>query len=351
MTMSYPSLEDKIGQLFLVGFSGDTLSSDHPIVEDITEGNLGGVILFDQLLAMRRGTNNIISSKQLRELTTSLQDAAKDPLLIAVDQEGGYVNRFKENRGFPTTLSAEVLGKNDDLQLTIDSARQTAEMLRSTGINFNLSPVVDLNLLTENPIIGKYGRSFSEYPEGVIDHAGKWISEHKKVGILNCLKHFPGHGSSRTDSHLGFVDITQSWQKEELIPFERLISSGLADAIMTGHLYNKNFDSHYPATLSSSTLQSLLRKELQFDGVIISDDMQMKAITSRFGLEEACCKAIKAGIDLIIIGNNLVHDPFVFRKLAKSLRNAVLQGTLTEERIEDAWTRVQKIKQLPGKTI
>ncbi len=347
--MSFPSLEDKIGQLFLVGFSGETLSSNHPVIGDITERNLGGVILFDQLLAMRRGTNNIISREQVAQLTTSLQNAAKGSLLIAVDQEGGFVNRFKEKRGFPTTLPAEALGKNDDLQLTIDSARQTAEMLHSTGINFNLSPVVDLNLLTDNPIIGKYGRSFSEYPEGVVDHASKWIAEHKKNGVLNCLKHFPGHGSSKTDSHLGFVDITHSWQEKELIPFQRLINAGLADAIMTGHLYNKNFDSTYPATLSSSTLQSILRQDLQFDGVIISDDMQMKAITSRFGLEEACCKAIKAGIDLIIIGNNLEHDPFIFRRVAKSVQNAVLNGTLEENRIEDAWARVQKIKQLTGK--
>lgn len=346
--MSDSLLEYKIGQLFLLGFSGCKLSDNHPVMEDIIERNLGGVILFDQLLAKQQNTNNIVSSKQLTELTASLQNAAKGSLLIAVDQEGGYVNRFKEQRGFPTTFPAEILGSNDDLQLTVDSARQTAIMLRSTGINFNLSPVVDLNLLPENPIIGKYGRSFSQAPEEVVDHASKWITEHRKAGILTCLKHFPGHGSSRTDSHLGFVDITQSWQENELIPFQRLINAGLADAIMTGHLYNKNFDKTYPATLSSSTLQSLLRTKLQFDGVLLSDDMQMKAITSHFGLEEACCKAIAAGVDLLIIGNNLEHDPFVFRQLSKSILQAVTKGTLKESRIEEAWTRVQNLKQRTG---
>ncbi len=347
--MASSSLEQKIGQLFILGFAGDTLTDDHPISLDIRKGNLGGVILFDRFLAISKETNNIINVKQLSGLTGYLQDLAEGPLLIAVDQEGGQVNRFKKERGFPVTPAAFELGQSHDLTPTIESARQTAAMLRDVGINFNLAPVVDLNVYKENPIIGKYGRSFSADPFVVAAHAGAWIKEHRQLGILCCLKHFPGHGSSRTDSHLGFVDITETWQDTELLPYQQLIFEKQVDGIMLGHLFNSKFDGQYPATLSHATIQELVRRRLQFDGVVISDDMQMKAITERYGLEEACCRALSAGVDLVIIGNNLNHDPFILHNVKDAVLKGLDKGTITEARIEKAWSRVQSLKQkIPG---
>lgn len=339
------SLEQKIGQLFILGFSGDTVTADDPIGEDICKRNLGGVILFDHCLASSKKTNNIIDAKQLRLLTASLRELSDEPFLVAVDQEGGRVSRFTQERGFPVTPAAVQLGNSPDLHATIASARQTARMLGDIGVNLNLAPVVDLNVYQENPIIGKYGRSFSADPAVVTAHAAAWIREHRQLGILSCLKHFPGHGSSRTDSHLGFVDITGTWQEDELVPYQQLIRTGQIEAIMLGHLFHRNFDAHYPATLSHATIQTLVRRRLRFDGVVITDDMQMKAITGHYGIEDACCKALAAGADLLIIGNNLDGDPFILSKVTEALLRKLEEGTITEARVEEAWSRIQKFKQ------
>lgn len=338
------SLQQKIGQLFLLGFAGDALTPEHPVATDIAEGNLGGVILFDRLLAQGKDTNNIVSPDQIARLTEDLQLMAGGGLLVAVDQEGGKVSRFKKERGFPVTAGAALLGGAPDLSLTVESARQTARMLKQAGINFNLAPVVDLNVYRENPIIGRYDRSFSAEASIVAAHAAAWIAEHRREGIQSCIKHFPGHGSSRTDSHLGFADITTTWQDDELEPYRLLLKKGQAEAVMVGHLFNKKFDKVYPATLSAMTLQSLLRGSLSFRGMIVSDDMQMKAITNRYGLEEACWRALAAGVDLLIVGNNLDHDPHIFGKLKSAVLTAIDQGKLSEKRVDEAWSIIRNFK-------
>ena len=344
--MNYPPLEQMIGQLFIIGFKGQTISATDPIYLDIIKRNLGGVILFDRHLATKATTNNITGAGQLAQLTAQLQRIRAEKLLIAVDQEGGRVNRFREEFGFSHTPSPGVLGLTDDTTETAKSSEQTAHMLHCCGINLNFAPVVDLNTNTTNPIIGKIGRSFSDDPNIVCAHAAAWIGCHKKKNILSCLKHFPGHGSSKEDSHLGFVDITESWDEAELIPYERLINLDLADAIMVGHLYNKIFDPEYPATLSCKTIQKILRQKLNYNGVVISDDMQMKAITDKYGLTEACIKSLSAGIDIIIIGNNLSYDPNIFAGIYQAIVQAVDKGTLSEDTIKSAWKRVQNYKSL-----
>ncbi len=336
---------DKIGQLFMVGFAGHTLGPRHPLRADLGEGALGGVILFDRSVTGKSDTHNIISADQLQELTGTLQELAGGGLLVAVDQEGGKVSRFRAQRGFPETASAAELGDAADTTATTVAARQTATLLRRAGVNINLAPVVDLNINPDNPIIGSYGRSFSSSAATVAAHARAWIREHRAQGITCCLKHFPGHGSSNEDSHLGLVDISRSWSEAELEPFRLLIDSGDAEAIMVGHLKNYQLDRHCPATLSAATVQMLLRKRMHFSGLLLSDDMQMKAITDLYGLEEACCRAISAGIDILIIGNNLVHDPAIFRTLRDSLVAATERGELSEERIDQAYHRVQTFKQ------
>jgi beta-N-acetylhexosaminidase len=337
-------LERILGQLFLLGFHGEAVSDNHPIVDDIRERNLGGVILFERLLAKNLDCNNIITATQVRQLTGALQDLAGKRLLIGVDQEGGRVCRLKAGRGFPASVAAAELGQWNDPVLTEIHSLTTACMLQSLGINLNLAPVVDLNTYADNPIIGRLERSLSADAGKVIKHAEAWVKAHRAQNILTCLKHFPGHGSSRNDSHLGFVDISGTWNSNELKPFAELIKLGLADTIMTGHLFNRHLDTEHPATLSHSTITGILRKKLNFKGVVLTDDLQMKAITDRYGLDEAICLAFTAGIDMVVIGNNLDYDPDILPKIIQSVIQNVEQGLLKKETLIAAHARVQRLK-------
>lgn len=340
-------LAEVIGQLFILGFNGLTIDQDSPIVADIKERNLGGVILFDRLLARNENQNNIKSPGQVKELNSSLQACAETPLLIAVDQEGGMVKRLKSSTGFPETLSAWELGVENDLTLTAIHAGCTAQILKKSGINYNLAPVVDLNSFPNNPVIGKIKRSFSATPETVIRHADIWIQEHKKQNILCCLKHFPGHGSSQTDSHLGFTDISTSWKDSELIPFKKLINQKNKppiDSVMLGHLFHSSFDATHPTSLSKVIVQDLLRTQLKFKGVAITDDLQMKAITDKYGIEESVCLALAAGVDMIIVGNNLEYDPGFLKRIIPAVTLAVKESRISEDRIYEAWQRVTQMK-------
>jgi beta-N-acetylhexosaminidase len=314
-------------------------------MRDIRQRNLGGVIFFDRFLAGQSPDNNILSAEQTKKLIDTLQDGAAMPLLVAVDQEGGKVNRFRKERGFPETPPAAELGSHPDTTATMAAAEQTASLLAELGFNLNLAPVVDLDIFALNPIISKYQRCFSALPDHVADHAAAWIHAHRRFGVLTCLKHFPGHGSAREDSHLGFVDISRYWQPAELTPYRRLIESGTVDTVMTGHLFNDVIDSEYPATLSEKTISTILRKEMGYQGPVLSDDMQMRAISSRYGLEEAVCRAIGAGVDLLIFGNNLEYNPDIVKKVIKAATTAVRKGTLSETSIDAAWQRVQLLKQ------
>ncbi|MFW2366880.1 MAG: glycoside hydrolase family 3 N-terminal domain-containing protein, partial [Desulforhopalus sp.] len=204
---------------------------------------------------------------------------------------------------------------------------------------------VDLNVYDQNPIIARYKRSFSAQADDVIAHAATWIKSHRTQGLLSCLKHFPGHGSSRSDSHRGFVDITDTWQEIELQPYQKLQDAGLVDTIMLGHLFHRGFDEKYPVTLSQNAIETQIRHRLGFDGPVITDDMQMKAITDHYGLEEACCRALAAGADIMIIGNNLEHDPFILPKIIQAVISCIEKGTVSEKRIDEAWKRVQCLKQ------
>ncbi len=344
MATDAASLEKCIGQLFLLGFKGDSIDQHHPIAEDISRRNLGGVILFDRLLAEKREQNNIINPAQVQTLITSLQEYSSTPLLIAIDQEGGMVKRLKPQSGFPETASASTMGAEDDANFTASHAACTAKTLRRLGINLNLAPVVDLNTFPENPVIGKLQRSFSASADTVIRHAAIWIKEHTKERVCSCLKHFPGHGSSRTDSHLGFTDISKSWHKEELIPFKALIDDKLAHSIMLGHLFHEGLDPEYPTSLSFAVVETLLRKQLGFQGLIVTDDLQMKAITDKYGIEEAACLALAAGVDMIIIGNNLVYDPDVLQRIIPAVLRAVKENKIPATRINEAWQRVRTMK-------
>ncbi len=213
------------------------------------------------------------------------------------------------------------------------------------GINVNLAPVVDVNVNPENPVIGGLKRSFSSETDIVARHAREVILAHRKQGVLTALKHFPGHGSSTEDSHLGFTDVTRTWSCSELKPYRDLFKSPGADMVMTAHVFNARLDPEWPATLSSRVLNGLLRKGLGFDGVIISDDMQMKAITDKHDLETALKKTILAGTDIIIFGNNLVYEEDVARKAGDIILDLVRRDKIPAARIKEAYQRIMSLKE------
>jgi beta-N-acetylhexosaminidase len=340
-----PELELMLGQMLLVGFRGLAVDEQHPIVADIRERHLGGVVLFDVDGPARSQVRNVQSLEQLQALTASLQAAAAMPLLIAADQEGGKVARLSPRQGFPATPSHQELGELADPASTAAAAGELARLLAAAGVNLNLAPVVDLNSNPDNPVIARYSRSFGADPALVSRLAAAFIEAHHTQGVLCCLKHFPGHGSSTTDSHHGLTDVTETWSQEELQPYRDLIQAGLADSIMTAHVFNARLDPVFPATLSTATLTGLLRGELGYDGVVISDDMQMGAIRGYYGYEDAVLTAIEAGVDILAISNNVLFEEDVVSRTVLILRQAVAQGRISRARIEQSYARIQRLKQ------
>ncbi len=339
------SLSIKIGQMLMIGFRGTSVAEAPSIVADIKERGIGGVVLFDYDVPAHSPLRNITSPEQLSRLTLELQALSKIPLLIAIDQEGGRVNRLKPSRGFPPSISQAKLGQLDNPDSTSAAARQTARTLKAMHIGLNLAPVADLNINPLNPVIGKLERSYSGKAEVVIRNLRLSVNAFHSEGIIATLKHFPGHGSSTTDTHLDFTDITASWSPKELEPYRSLIASGYNDPIMTAHVFNKTLDPLYPATLSKATLDAVLRNQLGFRGVILSDDMQMKAIADHYGLETAIQRAIEAGVDVMIFGNNTSYDPAIASKAVEIIRSLLQRKIITPERIELSYRRIMELKQ------
>lgn len=344
-TQTDVDLATKIGQMLIIGFRGFEVNQNDIIAQDIRDRHIGGVILFDYDTIQRSAKRNIASPAQVQRLTAQLQSFAQIPLLMTVDYEGGQVNRLKEKFGFPTTVSHRYLGQQDDLTLTAKHATTMAKTLANAGFNLNFAPVVDLDIEPNNPIIGKLERSFSADPVRVTRHALEFINAHRQYGIQCTLKHFPGHGSAKQDSHLGLTDVTHSWSEQELEPYRQLIQTGQVEAIMTAHVFNAKLDATYPATLSKPTVSGLLREKLGYRGVIISDDIQMRAIANHYGLEIAVQKAIEAGVDMIIAGNNVgLFEPDIAMRIVAIIQRLVNNGVISASRIDESYRRIQNLK-------
>lgn len=342
------TIEEKIGQMILLGFRGCEVGENDPIARDIRELNLGGVIHFDYDVSLQSSERNIKSPEQVKRLNASLQNFADVPLWVSIDQEGGKVARLKEEFGFPPTVSAEKLGERDDPSLTRRYAEQCAETLAEAGFNLNFAPDVDLCINPDNPIIGGKERSYGADPQRVVRHAREVMQAHQERGIACTIKHFPGHGSSLTDTHLGFTDVTDTWRESELEPFEHLIASGDCWSVMTAHIFHAKLDPELPATLSKQVIGGILRDRYRFDGVVFSDDMEMGAISSRFGLEAALFHSIDAGVDVLTFANNVIYQPDVGRNAIAIIKQLVKQGKLSEERIDQSYRRIVKLKEKMG---
>ncbi len=338
------SLREKIAQLFIIGFHGNDCSQDSEVWEMIAKFKPGGVILFDKDMVHHKPVHNIKSPDQVKALTTNLQKASEIPLLIGVDQEGGLINRLKPEYGFPETKSHQMLGEIDDLKITLDEGIHIASILSEAGININFAPCVDLAIEKESSIIAKRGRCFGESSEQVIKHSEPYITGHHKKGILTSCKHFPGHGSAKGDTHAGFVDVTETWKEDELKPYIELIQKGLCPVIMTSHIFNRNFDDKLPATLSSKTIKDFLRKKIRYEGVVISDDMQMRAISDHYSLEESLKLGLDAGLDMFCFGNNLLKTPIYLDDAISTIEKLTERGQVSEERIDESVRRILSLK-------
>jgi len=343
-TSPEPSLDEKIGQMLKVGFRGMAIDKESPIVKDIKEYHIGGVVLFDYDVPRDTAFRNISSPEQVLNLTQSLQKYSERPLIIAIDQEGGRVARLKPKHGFKATVSAQYLGKLNNADSTAKYAHQIGSTLSELGINTNLGPVVDVNINPQNPVIGGIERSFSEDPDLVTKHAKIYTEILHQYGVMNTLKHFPGHGSSKEDSHLGVVDVTDYWQEQELIPYRNLIEAGQADMVMTAHIFNAKLDSSYPATLSESIISGILRDSFGFEGVVMSDDLQMKAIRTQYGLKETIKLSLQADVDMLSFANNSIFDEEIVAKAHRIIKELVQEGEITEERIDESYRRIMDLK-------
>jgi len=332
------SLERKIGQMIMVGIRGTHLNDDAMALtrRQIVNGSIGGIIFFK---------HNIKNSRQFRIFANSIKSLKiEQPLLLAVDEEGGKVRRLRKSQGFEEFPSAAHVGANLSLDDTYNLYTRMAKQIAKAGLNVNLAPVVDVNINRISPAIGQLNRSFSRNPGAVFDYSDAFIQAHNDAGVLTTLKHYPGHGSSREDSHNGITDITSTWRSSEQVPFQRLIDSAKVDMIMAGHLMDKSVDPKYPASISKLHIQVTLRDNMGYKGVVITDDLQMGAIIKRYELEEIIIAAINAGCDILQFSDPLDIDQNLPLRISEIVLQAIESGQIDPQRIHESYARIIDIK-------
>ena len=332
------SLDIKIGQMILIGMPGAEV--DPIVLEEVRSGKAGNIIYFEKNIPK---TNSYMAFKKM---SWTYQQAAPIPLFITIDQEGGRVNRMKEKYGFPRSITAAAMGKDNKLDSVRFYGASTGATLAGVGINVNFAPCVDLAVNPNNTVIVKVERSFSPAEDTVVLMAKEFVKTHRNVGVITVLKHFPGHGSSLADTHFGIADVTNTWSERELKPYQSLLDSGYVDAIMTSHIVNKKIEPKgYPGTLSNRVMDSLLRKKMGYRGVIFSDDMQMHAITKHYGLEDAIKLAINAGVDIMCFSNNIQGSEVrTVDKVHEIIKGFVASGQIKKERIDESFNRIMILK-------
>jgi len=324
-----------VGALLMLGLPASAASepSAQLLARQITQGKVGGTVL------LRHNVRDRQSLLSLSDLFAS----ANPQVLNAIDQEGGLVQRLSTDVGFEKIPRAQWVADNLNSIEARDLYFAAGRELRDAGFNLNLAPSVDWHD-PNNPVIGKHGRSFGARAERVANYAGSFIEGMEQAGVATTLKHFPGHGTSRGDSHNGFVDITTTWKSEELQPFQLLASK--AQVIMGGHLFHPNFsDGELPVTFSEKALRGVLRQKLGFEGVVITDDLDMGAIRNNFSLQEAVIYALQAGNDMLLMSNSLDYDPDLPDRVAGWVIEALERGTLSPTTLANAYSRVMRLKQ------
>jgi beta-N-acetylhexosaminidase len=308
--------------------------------------------MFDKDLSTGQNGKNLKNQTQIKHLIHQLNQYSKNasseiykyPLLTAIDFEGGAVDRLKNIDGCMSTLTALEMSHLSEEALE-EELSQMASILKSLGFNLNFAPVVDLNLNDRQGIIGTLKRSYSEDPEQVIRISRQFVDVFSRYGIACSYKHFPGHGSATGDTHEDFVDVTETFNSDELEPFRSLLKDVQKPVmVMTAHVVNKQLDSEgLPATLSHEILTGLLRNTMGYDGVVISDDLQMHAISKHYTLEDSLCLTINAGADMMIFANQLGNN--TAPQVIDCIEQLVFDKLIDPQRIDDAYRRIIRLKQ------
>ncbi|WP_066393148.1 beta-N-acetylhexosaminidase [Neobacillus mesonae] len=328
-TISEMSLEEKIGQMILAGISGTTVDTNTQNL--INQYKVGGIIFYQDNL------ENPVQTLQLVNQIKSKSDP-KLPLLLSVDQEGGRVTRLPGGLvNFPPNKS---IGEVNNPEFSYKVGTILGQELKAFGLNLDFAPVLDINSNPKNPVIGD--RSFGNNSEVVSRLGIQTMKGIQSQDIITTIKHFPGHGDTSVDSHLDLPIVNKSLKelKElELIPFERAINNG-ADVVMVAHILLPQLDAKYPASMSKAVMTDILRNQLGFKGVIITDDMTMGAIIDHFDIGQAAVKSVNSGSDIILVG----HDYNKIVEIISSLKKAVLNGEISEQRINDSVSRILVLK-------
>lgn len=327
--VSKMSLEEKIGQMILAGISGTTMDANTKKL--VNQFHIGGIIFYK---------NNFNTPAQTIQLVNQLktENSSRLPLFLSTDQEGGRVTRLPGGlTNFPTN---EQIGKVNNPKFSYKIGTLLGRELKEFGLNLDFAPVLDINSNPNNPVIGD--RSFGNNPEIVSELGIQTMKGIQSQNVIPTIKHFPGHGDTSVDSHLDLPIVNKSLKelKElELIPFERAIDDG-ADVVMVAHILLPKLDKTNPASMSKVIMTDLLRNQLSFNGVIITDDMTMGAITEHFDIGKAAVESVKAGSDIILVGHN--YDNVV--KIIASLKRAVQNGEISEQRLNESADRIIQLK-------
>ncbi len=338
------SIRSLIGQLILIGFEGIGPDDIWPIQirKQLEAGELGGVVFY---------RHNFVSKQQTQEFVHSFAAvAAPHPVIRSLDQEGGRVFRLSPDYGFENFLGAKDVAASMDVAGAREYYRHLGETLAENGFNLNFAPCVDIDHDPPSPVIGGFGRAYSDDVSRVTEYARAFLDGMKHAAVLSCLKHYPGHGSAQGDTHKGLIDVTDVWSERELEPYKSLAPE--APCVMTSHLMHQKVDPKFPVTLSAAWLRKL-REETGFQGVIITDDMHMGAMLQNFGMMEACVQALAAGCDLLCLSNNPLAaqgvdgfkpDADLPVRVADAVEAAVRDGRLSEQRIRESYDRVVAMK-------
>ncbi len=327
--ISKMSLEDKIGQIILAGISETTMDTNTKKL--ISQFHVGGIIFYK---------NNLETPTQTVQLMNQLKtgNSSSLPLLLGIDQEGGRVTRLPDGLvNFPPN---EQIGKVNSPEFSYKVGTLLGHELKEFGLNLDFAPVLDINSNPNNPVIGD--RSFGNNPEIVSELGIQTMKGIQSQNVIPTVKHFPGHGDTSVDSHLELPIVNKSLEelkKLELIPFKRAIDHG-ADVVMVAHILLPQLDKTNPASMSKAVMTDLLRKQLSFTGVIITDDMTMGAITEHFDIGKAAVESVKAGSDIILVG----HDYNNVVKITSSLKTAVQNGEISEQRLNESIERIIQLK-------
>ena len=335
-------LRKKIGTMMIVGvgFNGCNYNlneSDKRIISDL---NVGGVILLEKWPRLKRGD---AFRGNMAKYIANIKDFASRKIFVSVDQEGGSIMRLRTSDGFSSLPSAYKLGQINNRDTTIFYVDVLTSDLKNMGFNMNYAPCLDVNVNPDSPIVGAIKRSFSDDPHKVADMAELFFEGQRANGIVSVYKHFPGHGSSEVDSHKGFTDVTNTWQQKEITPYQILISRSKCDVVMCSHVFNANLDKAYPSSLSKSIVTGLLREQIGFDGVVITDDMCMGAIRKNWKLEEVIPLSINAGVDMFIFGRGGFRK---YKKAVDIVFDLVKSGEIPESRIEESYQRIVRLQKL-----